>query len=143
LTLRYLLDTSTLSWVIAPTPNELVIRRIEQHGARCAIAAPVWHELVYGVRRLPRGKRKEELETYVHDVVHPAFPILAYDQAAAGWHGRERARLERAGHPIPYADGQIAAVASINGLVLVTTNTKDFLRFEDLEVEDWTRRGAR
>jgi predicted nucleic acid-binding protein len=29
-----------------------------------------------------------------------------------------------------------AAVARVNGLVLVTTNTKDFLRVEDLEVED-------
>jgi len=40
---------------------------------------------------------------------------------------------------MPYVDGQIAAVASVNALVLVTTNTKDFARFEDLQLEDWTR----
>jgi predicted nucleic acid-binding protein len=27
--------------------------------------------------------------------------------------------------------------------VLVTTNVRDFTHFEDLELEDWTRRGAR
>ncbi|HEX9295188.1 MAG TPA: type II toxin-antitoxin system VapC family toxin [Polyangiaceae bacterium] len=139
MTLRYLLDTGTLSWVIAPVPSEVVVRRLAQYGARCAIAAPVWHELVYGSQRLPPGKRRNELETFLRDVVQPTFPVLSYDHAAAGWHGRERARLEKLGSPMPYVDGQIAAVASVNALVLVTTNTKDFARFEDLQLEDWTR----
>jgi tRNA(fMet)-specific endonuclease VapC len=60
--------------------------------------------------------------------------------AAAAWHGRERVRLERLGFPLPYVDGQIAAVATVNGLALVTPNPKDFVRFEDLELEDWTRK---
>jgi tRNA(fMet)-specific endonuclease VapC len=142
-TLRYLLDTGTLSWVVAPVPNERVVRRMEQHGARCAIAAPVWHELAYGCQRLPPGKRRIELETFLHDVVQATLPILPYDHAAAAWHGRERVRLERLSYPLPYVDGQIAAVATVNGLVLVTPNTKDFVRFEDLELEDWTRKKSK
>jgi len=34
-------------------------------------------------------------------------------------------------------DGQIAAVAQVNGLVLVTANRADFARFESLRLEDW------
>jgi tRNA(fMet)-specific endonuclease VapC len=142
-TLRYLLDTSIVSAPVWKTPDPGVTHRLEQHGSECAIAAPVWHELTYGCRRLPAGKRRIALETYLEDVVRMSFPILAYDAAAAAWHGRERARLEALGRPAPYVDGQIAAVAQVNGLVLVTVNVGDFAGFEDLEVENWMRGGRR
>jgi tRNA(fMet)-specific endonuclease VapC len=106
----------------------------------CAIAAPVWHELTYGCRRLPAGKRRVALEAYLEDVIRRSFPILPYDDAAATWHGQERARLERIGRPAPYVDGQIAAIARVHGLMLVTANTEDFSRFKGIKVRDWTRR---
>jgi tRNA(fMet)-specific endonuclease VapC len=34
-------------------------------------------------------------------------------------------------------DGQIAAIAAVNGLTLVTQNVTDFAAFEGLDVEDW------
>jgi tRNA(fMet)-specific endonuclease VapC len=139
LTLRYLLDTSTVSAAIAPKPSRTVIRRLEQRGTQCAIAAVVWNELLYGCERLEKGKRKSELEAYLHDVVLTSFPILPYDRSAATWHAIERARQERAGKPGPYVDGQIAAIASVNDLTLVTANIRDFARFKKLTVEDWSR----
>ena len=113
------------------------------HGPECAIAAPAWHELTYGCRRLPKGKRRTALEAYLRDVVHGSFPILPYDEAAATWHGEERARLEALGRPAPFIDGQIAAIAHVQGLVLATTNDKDFARFKGLTVENWSKRHAR
>lgn len=142
MTLQYLLDTSTVSAPMSKTPNPEVIRRLDEHGHESAIAAPVWHELTYGCRRLPRGKRRSALEAYLHDVVRASFPILPYDEAAATWHGHERARLEALGKPAPFVDGQIAAIAHINGLTLITVNVKDFARFKELHVEDWSRRRA-
>jgi tRNA(fMet)-specific endonuclease VapC len=142
-TLRYLLDTGVVSSPISKVPNPEIVRRLARHEHECAIAAPVWHELTFGWRRLPGGRRKDALETYLRDVVQTSFPILPYDQAAASWHGSERARLETAGRPAPYVDGQIAAVAHANGLVLVTLNAGDFSRFKDLEVEDWSKRRGR
>jgi tRNA(fMet)-specific endonuclease VapC len=139
LSLRYLLDTSTVSAVIAPKPNRLVIQRLGLREQQCAIASVVWNELVDGCNRLPRGKRRAELEAFLHDVVARTFPILPYDQAAATWHGIERARQEGAGRTAPYVHGQIAAVARVNDLILVTANMKDFAgKFSDLVVEDWT-----
>ena len=143
MTLRYLLDTGIVSSPASKVPNPEVVRRLQRHEHECAIAAPVWHELVFGWRRLPAGKRKDALEAYLRDVVQASFPILPYDEAAATWHGAERARLESAGSPAPYVDSQIAAVAYSQGLVLVTLNTVDFSRFEDLAVEDWSRRRGR
>lgn len=136
--LRYLLDTGIVSTPISKVPDARIVRRLEKHGHECAIAAPVWHELTYGCRRLPSGKRRRALETYLQDVVLASFPILPYDETAATWHGHERARLDALGQPAPYVDGQIAAIARINGLSVVTTNTKDFARFKRLQVENWS-----
>jgi len=62
---------------------------------------------------------------------------LPYDQRAARWHASERARLVVAGRSPPVADGQIAAVARTNDLVLVTLDQANYAGFEDLRVEDW------
>jgi tRNA(fMet)-specific endonuclease VapC len=139
-TIRYLLDTSIVSSPISKEPDAEIVKHLESNGHECAIAAPVWHELTYGCHRLPRGKRRAALETYLQEVVLAAFPVLAYDEAAAHWHGHERARLDGVGRPAPYVDGQIAAIAFVNDLVLVTANVKDFARFRDVEVENWIKR---
>ena len=143
MTLRYLLDTSIVSAPVSKKPDAAIVRRLDEHGPECAIAAPVWHELTYGCRRLPKGKRRAALESYLRDVVRASFPVLPYDEAAVRWHGEERARLEALGRPAPFVDGQIAAIAHANGLILVTTNTKDFARFKELTVENWSKRRAR
>jgi len=40
-------------------------------------------------------------------------------------------------------DGQIAAVAHVHGLALVTTNETHFVGFEGLTVENWSKLGPR
>lgn len=140
MTLRYLLDTSIVSSPISKVPNLAIVNQLEASGPECALAAPVWHELTYGCRRLPRGHRRDALEAYLQNVVLAAFPVLAYDEAAAHWHGHERARLEGLGRAAPYVDGQIAAIAFVNHLVLVTVDVKDFARFKGVEVENWSKR---
>jgi tRNA(fMet)-specific endonuclease VapC len=135
---KFLLDTSIVSAPVMKEPNSRIVKKLQQHGALCAIAAPVWHELVFGSSRLPVGKRRAALEEYLHAVVRRSFPILPYDEVAAEWHGRERARLEEDGKTAPFVDGQIAATAFTRRLTLVTANTKDFRSFEGLETVDWT-----
>jgi tRNA(fMet)-specific endonuclease VapC len=138
-TLRFLLDTSVVSEPALASPNPRLIRRLEQRAGYCAIASLVWHELGYGVARLPQGKRRSTLDYYVQSVVRDRFPILPYDLSAAEWHARERLRLEASGRATPFIDGQIAAIASTQNLVLVTSNTRHFAVFKELEVVDWSR----
>jgi len=73
----------------------------------------------------------------VFDVVRPTIPILFYDDRAAQWHADERARLTRLGKTPSFADGQIAAIAAVNKLTLVTANTADFENFSSLDIENW------
>ena len=135
--MKYLLDTNTVSEPLRPRPNAGVIRRLQEHEQEIAIPAPVWHELRFGCSRLAPSRRRDAVERYIEDVVLKSFPTLDYSWTAADWHARERARLVGAGRTPPFVDGQIAAIAHANGLVLVTSNAKDFRAFDGLTVESW------
>ena len=111
--------------------------RLQTFERECAIATLVWHELLYGFYRMADGKKKRTLERYLFESIDPSFPKLAYDDKAARWQAKERARLERLGQPPSFADGQIAAIAVTNSLSLVTRNVRDFEPFEGLEVQNW------
>lgn len=133
----YLLDTNAISEPLRPSPNAHLLRRLQENEGQIAIAAIVWHELLFGCWRLPESKRRHAIERYLFDVVQPAIPILNYEATAAQWHAGERTRLTQIGRPPAFADGQIAAVAAVNGLTLVTANTADFANFNDLELVNW------
>lgn len=128
-----------LSEPIKSVPDPRVLATIGRHDGELATCAVVWHELRYGAARLPASKKRRAIEIYLDEGVRGVLPILPYDEAAAAWHARQRARLERRGRPPSAADGQIAAIASVNGLILVTANARDFRRFEGLSIEDWSR----
>jgi tRNA(fMet)-specific endonuclease VapC len=135
--LRYLLDTNVISEPLRPTPSKAVLARLHRHQGEIAIASVVWHELQFGVSRLPPGARRHAIERYLEDVVAETVPVLSYDREAAGWHAGERARLVAAGKTPPFADAQTAAIAHVHDLTLVTANAKDFSVFADLRVRNW------
>ena len=138
MSLKYLLDTNVVSEPLRPKPSRNVLRRLGSHGGETAIASIVWHELLFGCARLPKSRRREAIERYLEDVVLASFPILDYDRVAAEWHARERVRLEAAGKMPPFIDGQIAAIACVHDLALVTGDKAAFRGFKELRVEGWT-----
>jgi tRNA(fMet)-specific endonuclease VapC len=134
---RFLLDTNVLSEPLKPSPNGGVLASLERHRDSLATAAPVWHELVFGLARLPASKKREVVREYLYEVVRASLDILPYDEAAADWHARERARLEGLGRPGAFVAGQIAAIAKTRGLVVVSRNASHYELFEGLRVENW------
>jgi tRNA(fMet)-specific endonuclease VapC len=135
---RFLLDTDVLSQVMLPRGDPGVLGRLQRDHVHCAVPSPVVHELTYGCERLAPGARRTRLEEFVREAVCGALPVLPYDTAAASWHGRERARLERLGRTASAADGQIAAIAAVNDPTLVTMNVRHFEPFHGITVEDWS-----
>jgi tRNA(fMet)-specific endonuclease VapC len=120
-------------------PNQRVLRALSDHDGELATCSIVWHELRFGASRLSAGKKRRAIEAYLEEASRSALPILPYDEEAASRHASERARLGKRGRPPAAADGQIAAIARVNELVIVTANVKDFRRFEGLEVVNWFR----
>jgi tRNA(fMet)-specific endonuclease VapC len=134
---KYLLDTNALSEPVRRKPNAHFMAHFAKHQSALALASVTWLEALYGLRRMPEGKRKLAIADYLQQMRQ--LPVLDFGLAAAEWLAGELARLDSQGRPAPLADGQIAAIAQVNGCVLVTSNTKDFRAFRGLKVEDWTR----
>ena len=134
--LRYLLDTNVLSEPMRPVPDAAVLERIAEVGEAAGTGAPAWHELDYGRTRLSPGRRRRAIDAMMGRLER-ALIVLPYDKTAAAWHARERARLAKKGKTPPFADGQMAAIAAANGLVLVTRNVRDFAGFAGVDVESW------
>jgi tRNA(fMet)-specific endonuclease VapC len=135
--LKYLLDTNIVSEPLRPQPLRGVMRRLRRHEDEIAIPSVVWHELRFGMERLPPSRRRSAIERYLEEVVLATMPILDYDRAAAEWHAVERARLAARGETPPFAEGQIAAIARTRELTLVTFNDVDFKRFQGFRVVSW------
>ena len=133
--MRFALDSSTVSRLGTATPGDPIYRHIGRHQGALVLPAPAWHELLFGYERLPDGRRKDQIWDLLAEA--RGLPQLPYDTAAATWHARERARLAQQGRTPPFVDGQIAAVAAVNSLVLVTANLADFGPFS-VECVDWS-----
>lgn len=136
--MRFLLDTNVLSEPLKARPSQLVVRKLALHEGHAAMAAISWHELRFGVERMAAGKRRDAFNEAVARL-RARYPVLDYDAAAADWHARERARLEAKGRQVEWADGQIAAIAAVQHLTLVTANARDFQHYRGLTVVDWSR----
>ena len=137
MTIKYLLDTIVISEPLRPKPDEAVLGNFRKHQNEVGIASIVWHKLLYGCFRLPESERRTAIETYLFEIVGPSIPILPYDERAAHWHALQRARLSSSGKTPPFANGQIAAIAAVDDLILITFNTSDYEHFRGIQVEDW------
>ena len=135
----YLLDTDIISEFSKERPNQNVIALYEARKNFCAISAITWQELIYGLERMPDGKRKTYIEECLVEYKEE-FEIIPYDDFAAGICGQLSGKCSKEGRSLPYCDTQIAATAIANGMVLVTHNTTDFAEAAErsfLRMEDW------
>ena len=124
---RYLVDSNILSEPVRPRPSSSVVEHLALTLDECATAATVLHELEFGILRLGASRRRTVLMQYFDKVVSK-LPVLPYDAGAARWHARERARLSKRGRSPVFVDGQIAAVANVHGVILVTEMSRTLLR---------------
>ncbi len=135
----YLLDTNIVSEFSKERPNQNVIALYEARKNMCAISAITWQELVYGVSKMPEGKRKDSISAFTEDLKNN-FEIIPYDDFSANICGQMLGTCAKCGKTLPYCNTQIAATAIANGMVLVTRNISDFAEASErsfLKVEDW------
>ncbi|NEO00139.1 MAG: type II toxin-antitoxin system VapC family toxin [Moorea sp. SIO3I7] len=134
---HYLLDTNILSEPLRPVPNSGVMESLIRFSGLTATATVVFHEMLYGCYRLPNSRKRQGIEAYLREEVEAKLILLPYDHEAAKWHASERARLVKLGKTPSYVDGQIAAIAVVNNLILVTNNQADYVDFQGIELENW------
>lgn len=129
---RYLLDTNACIRYLKN--NVGVVARVRHTGVEAlAVCAPVRAELWYGACKSEYPERnRERVAKFCADLI-----CLPFDAAAAERCGELRAELARQGSAIGPYDLQIASIALVHGLILVSNNTGEFRRVPGLTVEDW------
>ena len=124
-----LLDTNVLSEYRKPDANAGVLDFLRRAEFRsCYLSVITLCEIRFGVERLARGRRRQELDHWLSWDLPLDFGdrILNVYDAIADVAGRILARAMRAGRPMGVMDAFLAATAQVHGLTLVTRNTKDF-----------------
>jgi len=114
--------------------SESIRRNLEaRQPEEIVLCSVVKAELIYGAAKSARLQSNlEKLRRFAEP-----FSSLPFDDGAAEVYGRIRALLERSGKPIGPNDLLIAAIAIAHDATLVTHNTGEFSRIEDLRYEDW------
>ncbi len=133
----YLLDTNACI-VYLNRPISGVRRQLQSLSPLdVAVCSVVKAELFYGAMRSQNPARTQALqEAFLNN-----FISLPFDDAAATIFSRIRAELTSLGTPIGPYDMQIAAIALVHQLTLVTHNTREFIRVKRLQIEDWEESG--
>jgi len=128
----YALDTNTIIYffkgvgrvaerLLATPPRDIVVPSV------------VVYELELGIAKSSSPqKRRKQL-----DQLLTAVTVLPFTRNEARAAAGIRARLEAGGRPIGPIDTLIAGTALASGAVLVTHNTAEFSRIEELTLEDW------
>ncbi len=129
----YLLDTN--AWIKLLNPGNTLIKD-KFRAIPCeqiCLCSVVKSELYYGAYKSKKRKENLSLIRKLSD----KYRSLAFDDEASDHCGRIRAELAEKGTPIGPNDLLIAATAIKSNLILVTHNTREFNRIENLTIEDW------
>ncbi|MDD6518625.1 MAG: type II toxin-antitoxin system VapC family toxin [Oribacterium sp.] len=133
--MKYMLDTNICIYTIKHKPPEVIKAFLCHEPDDMCISSITYGELMHGVEKSQAVERNRAAIT----LFLSAISILPFDSDAAEKYGAVRADLERKGTPIGPMDMLIAGHARSRGLILVTNNTREFFRVNELEVEDWTK----
>lgn len=110
-----------------------IISRIRKaEGDRFGISITVLGELHYAVYASQQRERNTQRLRALVD----ALLLWPFDEETAREFGRIRAEQKAAGNPIPPVDAQIAAVARIHGLTVLTSD-RHFRFVSGITVQDW------
>ena len=129
----YLLDTNICIYIKKHRPIEVLNKFKTLLVGDAVISQITWGELVFGAYKSQYTQKVlQELEELVR-----LIPILPLNNDVGRHYGQIRAELSQQGQLIGANDLWIAAHARASDLILVSNNTREFERVENLKLENW------
>lgn len=133
-----LLDTNVISEMMKKSPSTKVMRWIDQQEVTYLfVTAITLAEISYEINVLPKGKRRNLIESAFNKAIHASFKhhILSFDESSAYLYGKLMGHRKKLGRPLSVLDGQIAAIALVHQATVATRNIRDFAHC-DLDLID-------
>jgi tRNA(fMet)-specific endonuclease VapC len=131
----YLLDTNICIFIKNKRPSQVLdkLHAVIEHNIY--LSSITVAELQFGVYN---SRHIEKNRISLIEFLAP-FEIIYFNDKDAEHFGIIRSQLKKAGKPIGPYDMLIAAQAIARNLILVTNNTKEFMRIKSLKIEDWNQ----
>ncbi|MEE9336559.1 MAG: PIN domain-containing protein [Methylococcaceae bacterium] len=135
--MAFLLDTNVISELVKPAPNKNVVKFLSTMDSAWLSIISL-HELTYGLRLLPEGKRLVELDEKLQQLLSEYSDwIIPVNQAEANQAALFRVQAKNQGRVIHLADALIAGTAKVHDLSVVTRNVDDFLGIDVGVANPW------
>ena len=132
-----MLDTNVISELVKMAPSQNVVTFLSSI-ERAWLSIICLHELTYGLKLLPKGKRSAEFEEKLHQLLSEYSDwVIPVSQAEANQAALFRVAMKNQGRVIHLADALITGTAKVNGLTVVTRNVDDFLGVNVEIVNPW------
>ena len=130
---RYLLDTNICIYIAKNHPS-IVRERFESLSSdQIAMSVITFGELRFGAEKSQKKvEALRSLENLAKSIQISHLPMIA-----GKYYGIFRNKLQKSGLIIGNNDLWIAAHAMSEGWTLVTNNTREFQRLDELEIENW------
>ena len=122
------LDTNVVSDAMRPEPNATVIAWLNEQAAETLYLSSVTlAELLFGIRALPAGKRKNMLDRALTELLELFKDrFLPFDTNAARHYADLAVTAKNSGRGFPTPDGYIAAIAASRGFIVASRDTSSF-----------------
>jgi toxin FitB len=136
------LDTNVLSEILRPVPEPRVVEWLREQPRASVFTTTITRgEILYGIRVLPAGKRRNGLWNAALQIfdVDLDGQVLSFDSAAADDHAEISAARRAAGRPIAQFDAQIAGITLSRGAQLATRNVEDFDACDFKVINPWDK----
>lgn len=135
-----LLDTNVVSEVMRRLPNPGVSAWLDAQSSETLFLSSITvAELLFGVRTLPNGVRRDDFESRIGRMLDLfAARILNFDTPAARCYADLAVHARAAGKGFPAPDGYVAAIAAAHGFAIASRDTSAFYAAGLKVINPWT-----
>jgi hypothetical protein len=134
------LDTNVVSDAMSPEPDATVIAWLNEQAAQTLYLSSVTlAELLFGIRALPAGKRKNRLDRALSELLELFKDrILPFDTDAARRYADLAVTARNGSRGLSTPDGYIAAVAASRGFIVASRDTSPYEAAGVKVINPWT-----
>lgn len=131
-----MLDTNICSYIMRNKPESVlsILKEKVENKDSLVISAITYSELRYGAI----GKKASpKLNSIIDDFLDCIDKVISWDRKSVDESTIIKKTLSDSGNPIGNNDTAIAGNAIAHHCILVTNNCKEFIRVDNLELENW------